>query len=114
MADCLFCRMIAGQVAASILCENDRMVAIADINPQAPLHALIIPRRHVATLNDLVEADDPLVGEMIRFAAAIAKERGYSQRGYRTLFNCNREAGQSIYHVHLHLLAGRPLRWPPG
>ena len=114
MADCLFCRMIAGQVPSSILYENDRMVAIADINPQAPLHALIIPRRHVATLNDLVEADDTLVGEMIRCAAAIAKERGYSQRGYRTLFNCNREAGQSIYHLHLHLLAGRPLRWPPG
>jgi histidine triad (HIT) family protein len=114
MTDCLFCRMIAGELPASIVYENEKLVAIADINPQAPLHVLLIPRRHVATLNDLVQTDDALVGELVRSAAAIAQERGYSQRGYRTLFNCNREAGQSIYHVHLHLLAGRPLRWPPG
>jgi histidine triad (HIT) family protein len=114
MTDCLFCRVIAGELPASVVYENEKLVAIADVHPQAPLHVLLIPRRHVATLNDLVEADDALVGEMVRRAAAIAKEQGYSQRGYRTLFNCNREAGQSIYHLHLHLLAGRPLRWPPG
>ena len=114
MTDCLFCRVIAGELPASVVYENEKLVAIADVHPQAPLHVLLIPRRHVATLNDLVEADDALVGEMVRRAAAIAKERGTAERGYRTLFNCNREAGQSIYHVHLHLLAGRPLRWPPG
>jgi histidine triad (HIT) family protein len=114
MADCLFCRMITGELPATIVYQNDKLVAISDIHPQAPLHVLLIPRRHIATLNDLVETDDALVGEMIRCAATIAKERGFSQRGYRTLFNCNREAGQSIYHLHLHLLAGRHLGWPPG
>ena len=89
-------------------------MAFQDLNPQAPLHVLIIPRRHIATLNDLTAGDDLLVGEMIRRAAAIAQEQGYADRGYRTLFNCNREAGQSVFHVHLHLLAGRSMAWPPG
>ena len=94
--------------------EDDRLVAIDDINPQAPLHVLIIPRRHIATLNDLVAEDAGLVGDLVRQAAAIAKDRGYAERGYRALLNCNREAGQSVYHIHLHLLAGRRLGWPPG
>jgi histidine triad (HIT) family protein len=114
MSDCLFCRIIAGEIPASIVYQDDRLVAINDINPQAPLHALIMPRRHVATLNDLSQTDDVLVGEMIRRAAAIAADQGYSARGYRTVFNCNREAGQAVFHIHLHLLAGRPLTWPPG
>ena len=114
MSDCLFCRIIAGEIPASIVYQDDRLVAINDINPQAPLHALIMPRRHVATLNDLSQTDDALVGEMIRRAAAIAADKGYSARGYRTVFNCNREAGQAVFHIHLHLLAGRPLVWPPG
>jgi histidine triad (HIT) family protein len=114
MTDCLFCKIVNGDVPASIVRENAELVAFNDINPQAPLHALIIPRRHIPSLNDLGEADDALVGRMLRFAASIAADAGYGGRGYRTVFNCNRDAGQSVFHIHLHLLAGRGLGWPPG
>lgn len=90
------------------------MVAFKDINPQAPLHLLIVPRRHVSSLNDLTADDDALVGRMIRTAAMLAKQHGYGERGYRTVFNTNRDAGQTVFHIHLHLLAGRGLTWPPG
>lgn len=114
MADCLFCRIIAREIPSSIVFEDDHVVAIKDINPQAPLHVLLIPKRHIATLNDLTAADDGLVGELARRAAAIAAEHGFADRGFRTVFNTNREAGQTVFHIHLHLLAGRPLTWPPG
>jgi histidine triad (HIT) family protein len=114
MSDCLFCKIIAGQIPGRFVYEDHELVAIRDLNPQAPLHALIIPRRHIATLNDLGPHDDVLVGAMQRAAAAIAREHGYSDPGYRTVFNCNRDAGQTILHIHLHLLAGRVLTWPPG
>jgi histidine triad (HIT) family protein len=94
--------------------RDDDLVAFNDINPQAPLHVLIVPLRHVSTLNDLGPDDDGLVGKMLRRAAAIAAEKGYAARGYRTVFNCNSEAGQTVFHIHLHLLAGRGLGWPPG
>lgn len=111
---CLFCRIIEGAAPATVLHQDDRVVVIQDVNPQAPLHALVIPRRHIATLNDLAPEDDGLVGEMFRAAAMVARERGVAERGYRTVFNCNREAGQTVFHIHLHVLGGRPLRWPPG
>jgi histidine triad (HIT) family protein len=111
---CLFCKIIAGEIPASKVYEDDRLIAFNDINPQAPLHVLIVPLRHVATLNDLGPGDDGLVGKMLRRAAAIAAEKGYAGRGYRTVFNCNSEAGQTVFHIHLHLLAGRGLGWPPG
>ena len=111
---CLFCRIIAGERPARIVYEDERMVAIEDINPQAPMHVLVIPRRHIATVNDLTEADAGLAGAMVVRAAAIARDRGYADRGYRALFNCNREAGQSVFHIHLHVLGGRRLGWPPG
>jgi len=114
MSDCLFCKIIGGQIPGQFVHQDDRLVAIRDVNPQAPLHVLIMPRQHIATLNDLAPADDALVGAMNRAAAAIAKEHGYADRGYRTVFNCNREAGQTVFHIHLHLLAGRGLMWPPG
>jgi histidine triad (HIT) family protein len=114
MSDCLFCKIIAGQIPGRFVYEDHELVAIRDLNPQAPLHALIIPRRHIATLNDLGPHDDVLVGAMQRAAAAIAREHGYSDPGYRTVFNCNRDAGQTVFHIHLHLLAGRVLTWPPG
>ena len=114
MTDCLFCKIIGGQIPGNVIHQDDQTIAIRDINPQAPLHALIIPRRHIATLNDLAPGDDALVGAMFRTAAALAKEHGYDERGYRTVFNCNREAGQTVFHIHLHLLAGRGLSWPPG
>jgi histidine triad (HIT) family protein len=112
--DCLFCKISAGQIPATIVHQDDDLVAFKDINGQAPLHLLIIPRRHISTLNDLSPADDGLVGSMFRTAAVLAAQHGYADRGYRTVFNCNRDAGQTVFHIHLHLLAGRGLTWPPG
>jgi len=114
MSDCLFCKIVRSEIPASIVYQDDHMVAFDDINPQAPTHVLIVPRRHVSTLNDLDADDDQLVGEMVRRAAAIASERGISAGGYRTVFNTNREAGQTVFHIHLHLIGGRPMHWPPG
>ena len=114
MADCLFCRIAAGEIPATLIHQDERLLAFKDKNPQAPLHVLVIPRRHIATLNDLAATDDALVGEMLRRGAAIAAAEGYSQRGYRTLFNCNADAGQTVFHIHLHVLAGRSFMWPPG
>ncbi len=114
MSDCLFCKIIAGEIPGAFVHEDDELVVLNDINPQAPLHVLVIPRRHIASLNDLEPGDDALVGSMFRRAAALAKEHGYDQRGYRTVFNTNREAGQAVFHIHLHVLAGRGLTWPPG
>jgi len=114
MAECLFCKIAAKRVPAKILHEDGELFVIADINPQAPLHALVIPRKHIPTLNDLAAGDDALVGKMMRRAAAVAKEHGYDQRGYRAVFNTNAEAGQTVFHVHLHVLGGRSLKWPPG
>jgi histidine triad (HIT) family protein len=113
-SDCLFCKIIAGEIPGHLVYEDKDVVAFKDIDPKAPLHVLIVPRRHIATLNDLSPTDDALVGALVRRAAALAKQHGYSDRGYRTVLNCNREAGQSVFHVHLHLLAGRGLGWPPG
>ena len=112
--DCLFCRIVAGQIPSSRVFENDRLVAFKDISPAAPMHLLIVPREHIATLNALETRHDDLVGEMVRTAAQLAAERGYAERGFRTVFNCNAEAGQTVFHVHLHVLGGRPLSWPPG
>jgi histidine triad (HIT) family protein len=113
-SDCLFCRISSREIPAKVVYEDGNLVAFEDINPQAPLHILIIPKAHIASLNDLTSDRDALIGEMIRRAAALAKERGYSERGFRTVFNTNREAGQTVFHIHLHLLAGRSLHWPPG
>ena len=111
---CLFCRIVAGEIPASKVHEDADLVAFNDVNPQAPLHVLIVPKRHIATTSDLTPADEALVGKLVRAAAAIAAEKGYAERGYRTVFNCNAEAGQTVFHIHLHLLAGRHLGWPPG
>jgi histidine triad (HIT) family protein len=111
---CLFCRIIAGEIPSSKVYEDDDVFAFNDINPQAPLHVLVVPKRHVATTNDLAAGDDALVGTLVRRAAGIAAEKGYAERGYRTVLNCNAEAGQTVFHIHLHLLGGRRLGWPPG
>ena len=111
---CLFCKIIAGEIPSKRIYEDADLIAFEDINPQAPLHCLVVPRRHIATLNDLQPADDNLVGAMARAAAAIAKQRGVDQPGYRTVFNCNSDAGQTVFHIHLHVLGGRRLGWPPG
>ena len=114
MADCLFCKIVAREIPASIVYEDDRLLAFNDINPQGPTHVMVVPKRHIATLNDLVAGDDAIVGEMVRRAAALANERAISSSGYRTVFNTNRAAGQTVFHIHLHLLGGRPMTWPPG
>ena len=113
MSDCLFCRIVRKEIPASVVYEDDDLLAFNDINAQAPLHVLVIPKRHIATLNDLSPQDDALAGQMIRRAAAIARDKGYADRGFRTVFNTNAEAGQTVFHIHLHVLAGRGLTWPP-
>ena len=114
MSDCLFCKIVSREIPGAIVYEDDRVLAFNDINPQAPTHVLVVPKRHIPTLNDLQPEDDEIVGELARRAAAIADERGIASRGYRLVFNTNREAGQTVFHIHLHLLGGRPMHWPPG
>lgn len=110
--DCLFCRIVAGEIPAKIVAESDDYVAFRDINPQAPVHMVIVPRHHVSSLN---EASDPaLVGGLALLAADIAKSEGVAESGYRTVINTNSDAGQTVFHIHLHLLGGRPMGWPPG
>lgn len=114
MTDCLFCKMVSGAIAPAIVYEDDTVLAFRDINPQAPTHVLVIPRQHIATLNDLRNEDAALIGRLYLVAGQIAQQAGIAERGYRTVMNCNAEAGQSVFHIHLHLLGGRPMHWPPG
>jgi histidine triad (HIT) family protein len=111
---CLFCRIVAGEIPSKRVYEDETIVAFEDVSPQAPMHVLIVPRAHVSTLNDLEPGHDALVGSMVRRAAALAAERGYDARGYRTVLNCNADGGQTVFHLHLHVLAGRSFAWPPG
>jgi histidine triad (HIT) family protein len=114
MTDCLFCKMAKGDIKPDVVYEDDHILAFRDINPQAPLHCLVIPKRHITTINDLEPGDAELVGRMYLAAKQIARENGVAESGYRTVFNCNADAGQSVWHVHLHLLGGRVMSWPPG
>lgn len=114
MSDCLFCKMVSGEIKADVVFETDRILAFRDISPQAPTHILVIPKKHIATLNDLDDDSAPLVADMYLAAKQIAEQDGIAQKGYRTLINCNRDAGQSVFHVHLHLMGGRLMNWPPG
>lgn len=114
MSNCLFCRIAAGEIPAKIVYQDEDVVAFHDINPQAPLHVLVIPRKHIATINDLEADDAALVGKLFLTAKRIAAEAGYAASGYRVAMNCGADAGQTVFHIHLHLLAGRALGWPPG
>ncbi|MDT8437489.1 MAG: histidine triad nucleotide-binding protein [Wenzhouxiangellaceae bacterium] len=114
MSEDLFEKIIAREIPADIVWENDELLAFRDINPQAPVHVLIIPKRKIRTINDLAEADAGLVGRMVLAARDIAAAEGIAEDGYRLNFNCNEAAGQSVWHIHLHLLGGRALGWPPG
>lgn len=112
--DCLFCKVISGDIPAKIIYQDDTVVAFDDINPQAPHHKLIIPREHIATINDLTPANNALIGQMVQTAKTLAKELNIAEDGYRLVMNCNAGAGQTVFHIHLHLLGGRAMAWPPG
>ncbi len=114
MLDCLFCKIVAGEIPADIVHETETTLAFRDINPQAPVHVLIIPRKHIATINDLTGEDREIVGSLYTAARDIAAAEGLADDGYRVVMNCNEAAGQTVFHIHLHLLGGRPLGWPPG
>ena len=114
MSDCLFCKIRDGEITADIIFENDDVLAFRDVNPQAPTHALIIPKKHISTLNDLAVEDESIMGKLFTAAKAIAANEGVSEDGYRTVVNCNEQAGQTVFHIHMHLLAGRNMVWPPG
>jgi len=112
--ECIFCKIAHGEMDADEVFRNEEIVAFRDIAPQAPVHVLIIPKRHIATVNDITPDDRDLIGNMFLVAKEIARREGLHERGYRLLFNCNREGGQAVYHIHLHLLGGRQMLWPPG
>ena len=112
MTNCLFCKMVAGVIKPDVVFEDETVLAFRDINPQAPVHILIIPKVHIATLNDL--DDSLLAGQLLQTAVKLAKQEKLSEDGYRTVFNCNKKGGQEVYHLHLHLLGGRQMIWPPG
>jgi len=112
--DCLFCKILDGDIPADVIFESDTAIAFRDINPQAPTHVLIIPRRHIATINDFESGDQELVGSLYMAAQEIARQEGISESGYRAVMNCGEGAGQSVFHIHLHVLGGRSLGWPPG
>jgi histidine triad (HIT) family protein len=111
---CLFCDIVAGRLASKKAYEDDSVLAFHDINPQAPVHVLVIPKKHVTSLLDLSPEDDALVGTLVRTARDLARQLELGERGFRLVLNCGADAGYSVYHVHLHLLGGRALGWPPG
>ena len=112
MADCLFCKMVSGEIRPELVYENDRIMAFRDINPQAPVHVLVIPKQHIPTVDALT--DPGLAGEILIAARDIAASEGLPERGYRIVINCNSDGGQDVFHLHLHVLGGRQLSWPPG
>jgi len=112
--DCLFCKILAGEIPADLVYESDTAVAFRDINPKAPTHVLIIPRKHISTINDIEPEDQAIVGSLYTAAREIAAEAGIAEDGYRAVMNCNEGAGQSVFHIHLHVLGGRAMGWPPG
>ena len=111
---CLFCKILAGDIPAEIIYESDTAIGFRDINPTAPTHVVIIPRKHIATINDIEPDDEQVVGSLFTAAREIAEKEGHADVGYRVAMNCNEAAGQTVFHIHLHLLAGRSFSWPPG
>lgn len=114
MSDCIFCKIANKIITSDIVYGDERVIAFNDIAPKAPHHLLIIPRKHIATINDITDEDTALIGYLIQVAKKLAKDLAIDQKGYRILFNCNQQGGQEVYHIHLHLLGGRQLDWPPG
>jgi histidine triad (HIT) family protein len=113
-SDCLFCKILAGEIPADIIYESDTAIAFRDISPKAPTHVLIIPREHIATINDIEPVHEALVGSLFTAAKIIAADEGLAENGYRVTMNCNAAAGQTVFHLHLHMLGGRQFDWPPG
>ena len=114
MTDCLFCRMVSGEIQPEIVYDDELVLAFRDINPQAPVHVLVIPKKHISTINDLQEEDVEVAGRLLQVAKKVAHETGIDVSGYRTVMNCNNDGGQSVFHLHLHLMGGRRMHWPPG
>lgn len=114
MTDCLFCKIRDGEIPADIVFENDDVIAFNDVNPQAPIHIIIIPKKHIPTTNDVKDSDELIMGKLFIAAKNIADEKSVSDEGYRLVVNCNEKAGQTVFHIHMHLLAGRSMTWPPG
>ena len=114
MNDCIFCKIAGGAIPATLLYDSERVIAFRDLNPQGPHHVLVVPKRHIATINDLTLADAALTGELVDVARQVAAGLGIAEQGYRLVFNCNADGGQSVYHIHLHLIGGRSMCWPPG
>lgn len=114
MAGCIFCDMVSGKIPVELVYEDEDVIAFNDINPQAPVHVLVIPRTHIATLNELAPEHTELAGKLFTAAAQVAKIKNIADPGYRSVLNCNAAAGQTVYHLHLHVLGGRSMRWPPG
>jgi len=114
MTDCLFCRIVAQEIEPDVVYETERVLAFKDLNPQGPVHILIIPKEHISTINDLNETHVQVTGEMVLAAQTVAHKLGIAEDGFRLIMNCNEHGGQSVYHIHMHLIGGRPLSWPPG
>jgi histidine triad (HIT) family protein len=112
--DCIFCRIAAGKIPAKKVYDDEQVMAFEDVNPQAPVHVLIIPKKHIRTSLDIKREDSPLIGHMFQVAVDVAKQKGVADKGFRLVMNSNSEAGQSVYHIHIHLLGGRVMHWPPG
>lgn len=112
--DCLFCKIINQSIPADIVWEDDKVLAFRDVNPQAPTHILVIPRKHIATINDIEPSDHTLIGQLFGTARQLAAQEGLSDDGYRLIMNCNEQGGQTVFHIHLHLMGGRHFSWPPG
>ena len=114
MSETIFSKIVRREIPADIVYEDDDVIGFRDVNPQAPVHVLFIPRQPLATLNDATPEDAQLLGKLLLAAAAYAKQEGFAEQGYRTVINCNEDGGQTVFHIHVHLLAGRRLHWPPG
>ena len=114
MSECLFCGIIEGKIKGDIVYQDDSVVAFKDVGPKAPVHILIVPRKHIATVLDLGPSDGALIGDIFRVAAKLAAEQGIAQKGFRVVVKCGSDAGQTVFHLHYHLLGGRHLSWPPG
>lgn len=111
---CLFCEIVAGRIPARVVYQDDQVIAFHDVSPQAPSHTLLIPKKHITSLLELAPEDDALVGGLVRKARDLAQQAGLDEKGFRLVFNCGEDAGYSVYHIHLHLIGGRKLGWPPG